>query len=306
MNKYINLLLHPKKVLLSLASKGVIYISDETYLKILYKLRVGKEINLENPKGFNEKLQWLKLNDKNPEYTNLVDKYEVKKIIADKIGNEYIIPTLGVYEKFDDINFDMLPNEFVIKCTHDSGGVVICKNKNLLDKKKAKKKINKSLKHNYFYTSREWPYKNVKPRIIVEPYMKDNNSDDLIDYKFMCFNGKVQCSFVCTDRRSEDGLKVTFFDLDWNKMPFERHYRSSEKEIPKPINYELMIELSEKLSKDIPFVRVDFYEINGQVYFGELTFFPGAGFEEFRPDEWDYKLGKLIDLTLVRGKENEQ
>ena len=157
------------------------------------------------------------------------------------------------------------------------------------------------MKKNYFYFGREWPYKNVKPRIIIEEYMEDANTQEINDYKFMCFNGKVKCSFVCTDRRSKEGLKVTFFDLNWNKLPFERHYPTSKKEIEKPSNYNLMIELSEKLAKNIPFIRVDWYEINGQVYFGELTFFPGCGLEEFTPEEWDYKLGDWIELPNDNG-----
>ena len=269
---------------------------DYIFLKIKYKYKFNKKLDLNNPQTFNEKLQWLKLYDRNPEYTKMVDKYEAKKYVANIIGEEYIIPTLGVYDKFEDINFATLPNQFVIKCTHNSGGLIICKDKTKLNIKEARKKINKSLKRNYFYTGREWPYKNVKPRIIAEQYMEDKKNDELYDYKFMCFNGKVKCSFVCTDRYSEDGLKVTFFDLNWNKMPFERHYPNSNNVIEKPINYELMIKLAETLSKDIPFVRVDFYEINNKPYFGELTFYPGNGMEEFTPEKYDKILGDMLEL----------
>ena len=276
-------------------------IPDRIYLKILYKIKIGKELNLNNPKTFNEKLQWLKLYDRNPKYTKMVDKYEAKKYVASIIGDKYIIPTLGIYDNFNQINFDELPEQFVIKCTHDSGGLVICKNKFELDIKFAKKKINNSLKKNYYYSGREWPYKNVKPRIIIEKYMEEKNYSQLNDYKFMCFNGKVKYSFVCSERdNKDDGLAVTFFDRNWQKMPFKRHYRNSSKKIDKPKNYDLMIKLAEQLSKDILFVRVDFYEIDGKVYFGELTFYPGSGFEEFEPDCWDEKLGNLIDLSLVK------
>ena len=271
-------------------------INDEEYLKRMFKCSMKKELNLDNPQTFNEKLQWLKLYDRKPEYTTMVDKYAVKKYVADIIGEEYIIPTLGVWNHFDEIDFDKLPNQFVLKCTHDSGGIVICKDKNKLDLKSAKKKIEKCLKRNYYWSSREWPYKDVKPRIIAEPYMEDSKAYELIDYKFMCFNGEVKCSFTCSERFSEDGLKVTFFDKDWNVMPFERHYPASKNPPKKPINYDKMIQFSEQLSKGILFVRVDFYEINGQLFFGELTFYPGGGFEEFTPEEWDYQLGDFLKL----------
>jgi len=297
------LLKNPKYILYYIDQKLKIRIKDETYLKLRYELMMNKKLNLNNPRTFNEKLQWLKLYDRNPNYTKMVDKHEVKQYIENIIGKEYIIPTLGIYDKFEDINFEELPNQFVLKCTHDSGGVVICKDKENFDYCNAKKKLNNSLKNNYYYSAREWPYKNIKPRIIAEEYMEDKNSGELEDYKFMCFDGKVKCSFTCTERYSKDGLKVTFFDLDWKKMPFERHYPASDKEIKKPLNYECMIKLSEKLSKDIPFVRVDFYEVNGRIYFGELTFFPGSGYEEFEPEEWDEKLGNMLELPRKRIEE---
>ena len=271
--------------------------SDRKYLEKKFLLKMGYKINLDNPKTFNEKLQWLKLYDRNPEYTKMVDKYDVKEYVSKIIGEEYIIPTIGVYEKFNNIDFDKLPNQFVMKCTHDSGGIIICKDKKKLDINLARKKINKSLRNNYYYKHREWPYKNVKPRIIIEKYLDDGENSQLNDYKIMCFVGKAKCSFVCSERDNKDlGLAVTFFDLNWKKMPFERHYRSSGKKIKKPENYNKMIKLSEKLSKNIPFVRVDWYEINGKLYFGELTFFPGAGFEEFTPEKWDFRLGEMLKL----------
>lgn len=283
---------------------GLFKLNDEQFLKILYKKKLNKELNLDNPKTFNEKLQWLKLNDRNPEYTKMVDKYDAKEYVASIIGKEYIIPTIGIYNSFDEINFNELPNQFVMKCTHDSGGVVICKDKSKFDIKSAKNKINSSLKENFYYSGREWPYKNVKPRIIVEKYMEEKNCSQLNDYKLMCFNGNVKYCFVCSERdNKEKGLAVTFFDMNWKKMPFKRHYRNSSKIIEKPKQFDLMIKLAETLSNDIPFVRVDFYEINGKVYFGELTFYPGSGFEEFDPDYWDEKLGDLIDLSLVKKNE---
>ena len=259
-----------------------------------------KKINWKDPKSFNEKLQWLKLYDRCDKYVDLVDKLAVKEIVAEIIGNEFIIPTIGVFDKFEDINFDLLPDKFVMKCTHDSGGVVVVKDKCKFNKIDSKKFLEKSLRRNYYNYSREWPYKNVKPRILIEKFIDFNDSQEIPDYKFMCFNGTVKCSFVCTDRYSSDGLKVTFFDRNWDVMPFERHYPKSYVKIPKPENYEMMVELAEKLSKGIPFVRVDFYNVNGQIYFGELTFYPGSGFEEFSPEEWDYILGDWINLRDVQ------
>lgn len=280
-----------------MAGRGLLnWVPDELFLRIKYWACLGKKLNLDNPKTFNEKLQWLKINDRKPEYSIMVDKYEIKKVVGDKIGEQYIIPTLGVWDRFEDIDFEEMPEQFVLKCTHDSGGIAICLDKKNFDIEKARRKINRSLKKNYYNQSREWPYKNVKPRIIAEQYIEDTATKELRDYKIMCFNGKAKCSFVCTDRYSSDGLKVTFFDRNWNKMPFERHYPSSDIAIEQPQNYSLMIEIAEKLSSNIPFSRIDFYEVNGKVYFGEITFYPGSGFEEFTPINWDYTLGEWLKI----------
>ena len=276
-------------------------IPDKVFLEYEFKKTIGRSLNLRNPQTFNEKLQWLKLYDRKPIYTAMVDKYEAKKYVANIIGDQYIIPTIGVWNNFDEIEFDSLPLQFVLKTTHDSGGVVVVKDKRKLDIDSARSKIEKSLRRNYYYSlGREWPYKNVKPRIIAEKYMSDESgisqdSGELTDYKLMCFNGKVRCTFTCTDRFN-GGLKVTFFDNDWNVLPFERHYPKSDKPIARPRQFEKMKELAEKLSKDIPFVRTDFYEVGDDIYFGELTFFPGSGFEEFNPESWDYELGSWIRL----------
>lgn len=272
-------------------------LDDETYLKRKYQACIGCELNLDSPKTFNEKIQWLKMHDRKPEYTIMVDKYAVRKYIADTIGEEYLIPLLGVWDNPDDIDFDILPDKFVLKCNHNSGlGMCICKDKSKLDIEKAKAGLRKGMQQDYYLTSREWPYKNVSRKIVCEKYMEDWQVHELIDYKFMCFNGEVKCSFTCSERFSDDGLKVTFFDKDWNVMPFERHYPASQNPPKKPINYDKMIQFSEQLSKEIPFVRVDFYEINGRLFFGELTFYPGSGFEEFTPEEWDYRLGSWLQL----------
>lgn len=272
--------------------------TDEEFLKIFYKANIGEELNLDNPCTFNEKLQWLKLYDRKDIYTSLVDKYEVKKIVGNIIGNQYIIPTIGVWKKAKDIDFTGLPDKFVLKCTHDSGGVLIIKNKNEINENRTKRKLQKLLQKNYYILNREWPYKNVIPRIIAEPLIESKMCRDICDYKFMCFNGKHKCTFVCTGRNNEEGLHVTFYDKEWKIMPFERHYPREYEAIDKPQNYDLMIELAEKLSKNIPFVRADFYEVDGKVYFGEMTFFPGSGIEEFNPSYWDLELGKWINLSV--------
>lgn len=267
---------------------------DEAYLKRKYKACMGKEIHLDSPQTFNEKLQWLKLHDRKPEYTTMVDKYAVKMYVADIIGEKYIIPTLGVWNHFDEIDFDKLPNQFVLKCTHDSGGIVICKDKNKLDLKSAKKKIEKSLKQNYYWSGREWPYKDVKPRIIAEEYMIDESGYELKDYKFFCFNGEPKMMFIATDRGSD--TKFDFYDMEFNHLPFTNGHPNANKQIKKPKNYSTMLALSAKLSFGIPHVRVDFYNINGKIYFGELTFFHWSGLVPFEPEEWDYKLGSWLKL----------
>ena len=269
---------------------------DEKYLKKLYRYNMKKNLNIKNPQTFNEKLQWLKLHDRKDIYITMVDKYEVKEYVKNIIGEEYIIPTIGVWDNFDDIDFDKLPNQFVLKCTHDSGGLVIVTDKEKFDKDKARKKINHCLKRKYYLNTREWPYKNVKPRIIAEKYMVDESGYELKDYKLMCFDGKVELSFVCSNRNSRDGLCVNFYDKEWQPMPFIRKYPRNKVEIMKPKGYNEMVKLSEKLSKNIPFVRVDFYQVKEKIYFGELTFYPGSGMEWFKPEEWDYKIGKLLKL----------
>ena len=282
-------------------SKTGVYsrLKDEEYLKKEFYSKFKYPLNLETPKSFNEKLQWLKLYDRNPSYIQMVDKYCVRQYIAKQIGEKYLIPLLGVWDNPNDIDFEKLPNQFVLKCNHTSGtGLCICTDKSLINFKKVKTELNKALKMDYYKLHREWPYKDVPRKIIAEEYMQDYHSIEggLNDYKFMCFSGKVKCTFVCSERFSQQGLKVTFFDKDWNLLPFERHYPKSVNKISKPLNYNLMIALAEKLSQGIPFVRVDFYENNGNVYFGELTFFPGAGLEEFTPEIADYELGKWIVL----------
>lgn len=276
-------------------------IGDRIYLKLLWRHLMGYPLDLDNPKTFNEKIQWLKLYNRNPEYTKMVDKIEAKEYVASIIGEEHIIPTFAVYNTAEEIDFDKLPNQFVLKCSHDSGGVVICKDKSKLNKQFAKEKLEKGLKSNYYYKNREWPYKNVNPRIIAEKFMAGDNDDDVPhDYKFMCYNGKCKNLFVCTGRDKKD-LRVDFFDTEWNHLPFYRKYKNADKTPEKPTKLFDMITLSNKLAKAVssPFVRIDFYQIKGTIYFGELTFFPGSGLEKFYPIEWDKKLGEMLDISII-------
>lgn len=283
-----------KLLLLSKFSKCY---SDEKFLKKRFKLRMGKELNLDNPQTFSEKLQWLKLNNRQPIMCDMVDKVEAKKYVANLIGEEYIIPTLGVYNSVDEIDFEALPNQFVLKCTHDSGGLVICKDKSKLDIAAAKKKLAKSLKINYYYQNREWPYKNLTPRIIAEQYMEDESGYELKDYKFFCFNGEVKALFIASDRGVEnEETKFDFFDADFNHLPFTNGHPNALREIKKPAGFEEMKQLATKLSVGHPHLRVDFYDINGKIYFGELTFYHWSGTMPFEPEEWDYTFGSWIKL----------
>lgn len=274
------------------------WMDDELYLKFFYRIVMGKKLNLDNPQTFNEKLQWLKLHDRKDIYTTMVDKYEAKKYVAEQIGEEYIIPTLGVWDSFDDIDFDSLPNQFVLKCTHDSGGLVICRDKSTFDKNSARKKINRSLKSNFFWFGREWPYKAVKPRIIAEPYMEDAQEKELRDYKFFCFDGYVDNVMLAMDRVSGDP-KFYFFNQDWKLMRLNIRGRNAPKDftLPKPKAIDQMFQLAAELSKGISFVRVDLYYCNGQIYFGEMTFFPQSGFDANLLRETDEYLGNMIKLN---------
>lgn len=272
------------------------WMPDELYLKIQFKLALHRRLNLDNPQSFNEKIQWLKLHDRKPEYTMMVDKFAVRNYIAQTIGEQYSIPLVGgPWQSFDEINFDKLPEKFVLKCNHDSGGLIICKNKSNLDINSARKKINKSMKRNFYWANREWPYKNVKPCIIAEKYMVDESGYELKDYKFFCFDGEPKVMFIATDRNV--ATKFDFFDMDFNHLPFTNGHPCADVTPSKPQCFEEMKRLSRVLSKGIKQVRVDFYEINGNVYFGELTFSHWSGMVPFEPEEWDYKLGDLIKLN---------
>lgn len=271
-------------------------LSDEEYLSRLFSARMGYKLNLNEPRTYSEKLQWLKLYDRRDIYTTMVDKYEVKKYVANIIGSEYVIPTIGVWDSFDDIIFDELPDQFVLKCTHDSGGLIICKDKRNLDMKAARKKINACLRSDYYLSGREWPYKNVKPRIIAEKYMADSN-DELNDYKFFAFDGVVRALFIATERQKEKtDVKFDFFDDNFNHLPFKQGHENALICPEKPVCFELMKELASELSKGFPQLRVDLYEVDGHVYFGELTLFHHGGWTKFSPEIWDQTFGDWITL----------
>ncbi len=286
-----------KKIIEKLLTKYKFkFIPDKLYIEMMMYSKLPYKCNIQDPITFNEKLNWLKLNDRNPEYVKLVDKYEVKKLVGNIMGEEYIIPTLGVWEKFDDIDFNSLPEQFVLKCTHDSGGIVFVKEKKRFNKKSAKYKIEKSLKRNFYYLGREWPYKNVKPRIIAEPLMKQNGDEEINDYKFFCFDGVPKFFKIDFDRQKNH--KANYYDLSGNVLNFGEKIcpPDPDKILEMPKNLKRMIEFAGKLSSGKKFLRVDFYEIDNKLYFGELTFYPSSGFGEFVPNEWDEKIGSYLEL----------
>lgn len=283
-----------------IGKKIVAGIPTRAWLSYKFKQKMGYPMDWKNPKTFNQKLQWLKVYDRNPLYTTLVDKYEVKKYVADKIGDQHIIPTLGVWDKFDEINFDSLPDQFVLKCTHDSGGLVIVRDKSKFDKESAREMFRVALNRNPYSVTREWPYKNVKPRIIAEQYMEDeNDAAGLTDYKFFCFNGKPEMLYVSQGLEDHSTASISFFDMEGKSMPFHRSdFKPIGGEITLPSNFKQMKETASKMAKEVgcPFVRIDLYSVRGQMYFSEVTFSPCSGMLPFEPKEWDYTLGGWIKL----------
>lgn len=277
---------------------AIVPIPDKIYLHLKFYLRMGKCLNLKNPQTFNEKLQWLKLYGRRPIDTILSDKYAVKEYIAKTIGEQYVIPLIGVWDRFEDIDFSKLPNQFVLKCTHDSGGVVICKDKSSFDIEAARKVIDRGMKHNFYVYSREKAYKDIPRRVIAEEYREDSNAGELKDYKFFCFNGVVKFFKIdfgrFTDHHanyySPEGKLLPFGELNFLPQP--------EHEIAMPNNLAEMVEIANKLSEGLPFIRVDFYNISGQILFGEFTFSPAGGMGPFEPDNWDVTLGNWIKLPI--------
>ena len=262
-------------------------LSDADFLKKVFPKYMGYPLDLENPKTFSEKLQWLKVNYREPIQTVMVDKYEAKLFIAQRVGDQYIIPTLAVWDSVEDIDIDALPNQFVLKCTDKSS----------FDFEAAKAKLSASLHRDYSRIAREWPYKDVPRRIIAEEYLSELGSNEILDYKMYSFHGESKLTVVCSNRFSKTGTRMNFYDIDWEPMGIHfGHYPPLSTEFPLPVTYDEMKRLTAELSKDCPFLRVDFYEIKGRLYIGELTFFPGAGFEKFRPMSKDYELGEWLHL----------
>ena len=285
-----------KKIWLSDQVSSLIY-SDKLYVKFLYFLVHKKKLNLDNPKTFNEKLQWLKFNKNYDAYAKLVDKYEVRGFVKNTIGEKYLIPLLGVWNKFEEIEWDSLPNEFVLKATHDCGSVIICDNKATIDLKLVEKKLNHALKRNYFLKDRTPVYKNIKPRLIAEKLIKDDLTIIPNDYKFFCFNGKVEFIQVDSNRLTEQEHRRNIYNSKWDFIDLSIVHPNDKYNIdPKPCNLSEMIRVAENLSKGINHVRVDLYNANNKILFGEMTFFHGGGLEYFIPEIWNRKFGDLIEL----------
>lgn len=303
-NKIKKLISNPLLIYPYATSKGLTHwVPDKIHLALMYKATIGKQLDLRSPKAFNEKLQWLKIYDRDPSHIKLVDKYSVKQWVSDRIGQEYVAKTFAKWDSVEEIDISRLPERFVLKTNHDCGGVVICRDKESFDLVGAKRKLSRHLRRDYYWGGREWPYRGVKRCIFAEELLGADQGSSVqggfTDYKFMCFNGSVLCAFTCTGRESGD-LRVDFFDNDWRHLPFERHYPNADRLPGAPANLRFMQDASEALADGIPFVRVDFYEVGGRPYFGEMTFYPGSGFEEFTPEEWDRKMGDWLSLPKPR------
>ena len=298
MSKIRTFIENPQYFIASPAAKGWLNcVPDSLYLKVLYRVIMGRKLNLKNPKEYNEKLQWLKLNDRKPEYSTMVDKYEVRGYIEDLLGDKYLIPCLGIYDSVDDIDIDALPDKFVLKCTHDSGSVEICKDKSSFDIEGARHRLSQAMKRNYYATYREWPYKYVKPRIIAEGYL-EGDGGDLKDYKVMCFNGEAKIIEVHENRFVEGKVHTqTFYDREWNIVPLTQvETVTVDRPGERPRQLDEILRLSELIAKDMYHARIDWYIEGDKIYFGEITFFDGSGFESFSTPEMERMLGDMINL----------
>lgn len=287
----------PQRIIVKFLTKYGKKISDINYIKILFFIYLGKKINLKNPKTVQEKLQWLKLNDHNPSYINLVDKIKVKEYVSNIIGKQYIIPTIKIYNDASEINYDELPEKFIIKCNHNSGCYYICNNKKFINPDFIKEKFNRALKRNYYYVFREFPYKNVKPQILIEKFIEDNNNSEIADYKFYCFEGEPKYLVVIQNRKNKN-KSYDYFDLDWNHLEFCDVGEKNAKEIPlKPKKFDEMISIVKKLSKGLKHVRIDLYYVKDHIYFGEITFYDASGFNKYYPKQYNKILGDYINLS---------
>ena len=299
MSKIIDYFKHPSMIEeWLLINKPFLFKDDYTFLKRKWKYMNGVELNIDNPSTFNEKLNWLKIYNRNPQITLMADKYEVKKYVGSIIGDEYVVPCYGVWNNFDEIDFGTLPNQFVIKATHDSSGACVVKDKANFDREAARNKYEKILRRNWFWPYREWAYKDIKPRIIVDRYLDDHSGHELTDYKFWCFNGAPKVMYITNKGKK---IQENFYDMNFMPLDINHGYSRHEPEYKKPQNFELMMSLCLKLLDgiNIPFVRVDFFDVHNHIYFGEFTFYDWAGFKPFPSYEWDVMLGSWIDLTTI-------
>lgn len=305
--EFINLLIERPRFFLDTCMKRIEFLfPDKMYLSIRYYLRLGRVMHWNNPVLYQEKLQWLKLNNKKEIFTRMVDKVAVKDIVAEKIGPQYVIPTLGVWGSFDEIDFDQLPDKFVLKSNRGGGNssVIVCKDKSKLDKADARKKLEMGLTDRMYRKTREWPYKNIVPKILAEQLLEDDsemNADGMADYKFTCFNGTADNVMVCVDRQSGN-TKYYFFDKNWNVLPYDISGKElpATFKLPKPACIDEMFEIAGKLSEGIPFLRVDLYCVNDRPYFGETTFYPASGLDEVLLPETEVLFGSKIDLSIVK------
>lgn len=289
-----------RRIIRSLNNRGILnWLPDRLCIQLIYWAQLGRSVDLKHPETFNEKIQWLKLYDRKPEYQRLADKYAVREYVASKIGDKYLIPCYGVWDSPWDIDFEKLPEQYVLKCTHDQGSIRICKDAETFDREESKRYLAKRCKRNAFYYGREWPYKVIKPRVIAEGYLIDQKESDLFDYKVHCFSGVPKVILVCSER--SQGLKEDWFDTEWNHLPVHRPtHKNSGKVIKRPEKLEEMLRCAEVLSEGKIFSRIDFYYVNGRIYFGEITFYPTSGYTDFVPEEYDLILGRYINLGDVK------
>lgn len=299
--KWIEKLSDPNKWMGFLQSKGLFDgLSNECYVRMMFRWYMGKKLDLKDPQTFNEKLQWLKLNDIHPEYKNVVDKYEVRAMVREKIGEEILIPLCGLWEKASDIRWEDLPPRFVLKATHNSGGVIICSNKDQLDAKRVIKHLEQLMKRNYFWNGREYPYRDVKPRIVCEEFLEEDPGKSPKDYKILCFNGIPQNVMVCSKRETKKPV-FQFYDFDWNFLPLNKgdSLDGVRDPIACPKHLDQMIEIAKILSEPFVVSRIDLYEVKGKVYFGEITLFPSSGFDTDISEKTDQMFGKQIQLPVL-------
>ncbi|MBR3802128.1 MAG: glycosyl transferase [Clostridia bacterium] len=270
---------------------------DKIYIKKVFELRAGKKLNLHNPQTFNEKCNWLKLYDRKPIYTIMADKYLARQYISERIGGSHLIPLVGVWDRTDDIDFESLPDKFVLKCNHDNG-VIICHDKTKLDFSATVTELNKKLQRNYYKKHREWPYKKIKRKIICEKLLENSNGTPLLEYNVFCFNG-IPKFFKVGSILSDGTLAKDFYDINWNYLDMKTGAYAGDI-FPKPLHYDDLLEIAKKLSAGTTHVRVDFYDCDNTLYNGELTFFSNGGHMNFSSEEWNYIWGQELELPKKR------